>query len=200
MMIEMPAKVLRAAALFVSKDEARRILGGVRIAWAEEHWDVAATDGCRLFNAWSSCQIEEPEDALVVDPLAFAGLKATDGAVHLDTEALTATVRRRKTGDVAWALSAIEGNFPNVQSLLGERTPVAPGHPGTFNAELLTGFCNAAKILAPKGKRTVRFGHPVKGERAAELRMMLIDWPGIRDEPFRARGVLMPVNLGRTDA
>lgn len=200
MMIEIPAKVLRAAALFVSKDGARRILCGVRIAWAEEHWDVAATDGYRLFNAWSDHQIGEPEGGLVVDPLAFGGLKAADGAVRLDTEALTATVRRPKSGDVAWALSAIEGNFPNVQGLLGACAPVASGHPGAFNAELLTSFCKAVKILAPKNRRTVRFGHPVKGEQPAELRMMVVDWPGIRDEPFHAHGGLMPVNLGRADA
>lgn len=193
--IEIPAKVLRAAALFASKDEAYRILCGVHIAWAEGCWDVAATDRYRIFNAWSDHQIGEPEGELVVDPSPFSSFKASDGLVCVDTEALTITAHRPKTSDATWALSAIDGDYPNVQIVLDAHAAVAPGHPSAFNAELLTSFCNAARILAPKSKRTVRFGHQVKDERPIELRLMVVDWPGLRDEPFRALGGLMPVRL-----
>lgn len=197
--IEIPAKVLRAAALFASKDEARRILCGVRVMWnADGDWEVNATDSFRLFEAWGAFQINQPEGALVFDAAEVgAALKASDEAVELDTETGELAVHGRKGTSRVLVLPQIEGTYPNVHQLLDWDTETEPGHPGAFNAEYLQSFCKVATVLTrKKSARVMRLSTRCGVPEDAQMRAAVIDWPGLGNaESFWARGILMPVRL-----
>lgn len=195
--IMIPAKVLRAAVLFASKDGATHVLCGVRVAWdAEGDWEVDATDSFRLFEAWSNFLIREPKGAIILDGDVLESLKASDTMVEVDTGAGELTVHRRR-GGVPLILRAnpIDGNFPNVHRLLDTRTEVEEGHPGVFSAAYLQSFCKAADIMiGRRSARHVKFSQRTEDQSDARMRAAVIDWPRLHEEEgFWARGILMPI-------
>lgn len=201
MRLEIPAKVLRSAALFASRERqplCLRTICGVRVAWDDGgEWEVGSTDAVRLFEAWSASRIAEPAGELVFGASVLGALRHTDASVAVDTDAAEVTVTTSKGDSYRPGCFVIEGEFPDLHRLLGDATETSPGHPGAFDEAYLSDFCQAARwLLGRGGGRSIRLSSPTQGA-VPELRPAVIDWPGLEGEGFGAQGLLMPMRTGR---
>lgn len=199
MEIEIPAKVLRAAALFASRERQPlypRTICGVRVAWDDGgEWEVGSTDGFRLFEAWSASRIAGPAGELVLGAQPLRALRSTDADVAVDTETAETTVTNAKGASRSLGTFVVEGRYPDLHRLLGDGTEVAPGAAGAFNEAYLADFCKAGRwLVAGRRERSIRLSSPTEGTEP-ELRPAVIDWPGLKEEGFGAQGMLMPVRI-----
>lgn len=168
MTVTVTAKELKAALLFCSTDKTRIALAGVRIVAKKGKVPlIIATDGRRFVairHGHDSCDYD---CAITVEAGAlrnFLALKRPSGASEGGFIIIKAAEKKNfatfSTGDGENDISmtskfVCEQDFPNFKQLLSSRKGGSRSESMNINAELLTSFAQAAKILDIIGKTMI---------------------------------------------
>lgn len=197
--VEVPTRVLKAAALFVAgKDERRAALKAAKVAWDDEGtWEVQATDSFTAIDVRSGHRLVDPEHSVLF--YEFKSLRRHDDTVLFDDE-LPDRMAYAVRSDSPWrrpiAFCGSSRSFPDVGRLFDEDRP-ARDMAGAVQARYLERAAKAARIL--EAPRTF-----LRGSMALRLRSggmhdgrhakVFVEMPRLRG--IHAEVIMMPCLVG----
>lgn len=180
-----------------SKYATRYSFNAVNIAASDKGVTLAATDGRRAVQAFTTAGASTAvASVLVPGEIALSALKIADRASSSNREPMATVTTKGDQGEIAvssgpstavlaWNLSACEGEFPPIDSVIPAIAAKAAPVVG-INPDLLSSTINVVSRIVGKGK-TIRWRGPEEASRP-----MAFD---VTSDSLTITAVIMPMRL-----